>query len=366
MIERRKTRTVMKGEVPVGGDHPVSIQTMTKVDTSDVEKTVDEIRRLSAAGAQIVRVAVPGAKAAKAIKEIKPQVSVPIVADIHFSPALALKAIEAGADCIRINPGNIGKHVKAIKDICRRCKDRGISMRIGGNEGSIMDRKGIEVVEHDTDPVVKMVDEVLKNCEILESQGFRDIVVSVKSHDPLETIRAYTLIAGQCDYPLHLGVTHAGTIEQATIKTAVAFGALLSKGLGDTIRVSITGDPADEVSVGREILQCLGMRKRGMEVYACPSCGRADVDVIKLTAEVEEVVKGLNLDVRVAVMGCEVNGPGEAAQADIGIAAGRGWGYIMQKGRILEKVEADRLAAALRTHILRMRDEGLIVPSEEP
>jgi len=355
----------MKGNVPVGGDHPVSVQTMTKVDTADVETSVDEIRRLTAAGADIVRVSVPGAKAAKAIAEIKPQVTVPIVADIHFSPALALKAIEAGADCIRINPGNIGKHVDAIREISRRCKDKGVSMRVGGNEGSIMEREGIEVVEHDTDPVVKMVDEVLKNCEILEGEGFRDIVVSVKSHDPLETIRAYTLIAGQCDYPLHVGVTHAGTIEQATIKTATAFGALLSQGIGDTIRVSITGDPADEVRVGREILQCLGLKKRGMEVYACPSCGRADVDVMKLTAEVEEVVKGLALDVRVAVMGCEVNGPGEAAQADIGIAAGRGWGYIMQKGRILEKVKADDLAKALKTHILRMKDEGLIVASEE-
>ena len=363
MIERRKTRTVMKGNVPVGSEHPPTVQTMTKVDTADVEASVDEIRRLAAAGAEIVRVSVPGAKAAKAIAEIKPRVKVPIVADIHFSPALAFQAIEAGADCIRINPGNIGKHVEQVKEICRRCKDKGISMRVGGNEGSIMDRKGIEVVEHDTDPVEKMVREVLVNCERLEAEGFRDIVVSVKSHDPLETIRAYRLIAGQCDYPLHLGVTHAGTIEQATIKTAVAFGSLLMDGIGDTIRVSITGDPADEVRVGREILMCLGLRKRGLEVYACPSCGRADVDVLKLTREVEAIVKGLAIDVRVAVMGCEVNGPGEAAQADIGIAAGRGWGYIMSKGRILEKVESAHLAERLKHHIVRLKDEGVLAES---
>jgi (E)-4-hydroxy-3-methylbut-2-enyl-diphosphate synthase len=341
----------MKGKVPVGGDHPVSVQTMTKGDTADVEATVSEIRRLAAAGAEIVRVAVPGANAARAIAEIKPQVAVPIVADIHFSPALALLAIESGADCIRINPGNIGKHEEAIRDICRRCRDRGISMRVGGNEGSIMERKGIEVVEHDTDPVEKMVREVLKSCEILEGEDFRDIVLSVKSHDPLDTIRAYRTLAAQCDYPLHLGVTHAGTIEQATIKTSVALGSLLSDGIGDTIRVSITGDAADEVRVGREILMCLGLRRRGLEVYSCPSCGRADVDVLKLTAEVEAVVRGLDLDIRVAVMGCEVNGPGEAARADIGIAAGRGFGYIMRKGKILEKVETSRLAERLREHL---------------
>ncbi len=348
----------MKGSVPVGGDHPVSVQTMTKTDTADVPTTVDEIRRLSAAGAEIVRVSVPGANAARAIADIKRQVKVPIVADIHFSPALALLAIEAGADCIRINPGNIGRHVEAIREICRQCRDRGISMRVGGNEGSIMERRGIEVVEHDTDPVEKMVAEVLRSCEILEAEGFRDIVVSVKSHDPVETIRAYRTIAAQCDYPLHVGVTHAGTPEQATIKTAVALGSLLYDGIGDTVRVSITGDPADEVRVGREILMCLGLRKRGLEVYACPSCGRADVDVVKLTAEVEAIVKGLEVDVRVAVMGCEVNGPGEAARADIGIAAGRGWGYIMRRGKILEKAESSRLAERLRHHIEVLKAEG--------
>lgn len=366
MIERRKTRTVMKGDVPVGSDHPVSVQTMTKVDTADVEASVDEIRRLAAAGAEIVRVSVPGAKAARAIAEIKPQVKVPIVADIHFSPALAHLAIESGADCIRINPGNIGKNREAIQEIGRRCRDRGISMRVGGNEGSIMDRKGIEVVEHDTDPVEKMVDEVLVKCEVLEEVGFRDIVISVKSHAPLETIRAYRLVAGKCDYPLHLGVTHAGTKEQATIKSAVALGALLAEGIGDTLRVSITGDPADEIVVGREILMSLGLRKRGLEVYACPSCGRADVDVMKLTAEVEAVVKGLDVDVRVAVMGCEVNGPGEAAQADIGIAAGRGWGYIMRRGRILEKVASDDLASRLKHHIQRLKEAGELAAPAAP
>jgi (E)-4-hydroxy-3-methylbut-2-enyl-diphosphate synthase len=358
MIRRRKTRTVMKGDVPVGSDHPISVQTMTKVDTADVEASVDEIRRLSAAGAEIVRVSVPGKKAAQAIASIKPEVSVPIVADIHFSPALAFAAIESGADCIRINPGNIGKNREVIQEIGRRCRDKGISMRVGGNEGSIMDRKGIEVMELDTDPVEKMVTETLAKCEVLEDAGFRDIVISVKSHDPLETIRAYRSIAGQCDYPLHLGVTHAGTIKQATIKTAVAFGSLLGDGIGDTLRVSITGDPADEIEVGREILMSLGLRKRGLEVYACPSCGRADVDVIKLTAEVEEMVNGLDVDVRVAVMGCEVNGPGEAAQADIGIAAGRGWGYIMRQGKILEKVESDQLAGRLREHIESLVEAG--------
>ncbi|MEN8151976.1 MAG: flavodoxin-dependent (E)-4-hydroxy-3-methylbut-2-enyl-diphosphate synthase [Planctomycetota bacterium] len=358
MITRRKTRTVMKGDVPVGSDHPISVQTMTKVDTADVEASVDEIRRLAAAGAEIVRVSVPGAKAAEAIAEIKPQVSVPIVADIHFSPALAHKAIDAGADCIRINPGNIGKNKEAVQEIGRRCRDRGVSMRVGGNEGSIMDRKGIEVMELDGDPVEKMVEETLVKCEVLEDAGFRDIVISVKSHDPLETIRAYRLIGSQCDYPLHLGVTHAGTFRQATVKTATAFGALLVDGIGDTIRVSITGDPADEIEVGREILMSLGLRKRGLEVYACPSCGRADVDVFKLTNEVEEMVAGLSVDVRVAVMGCEVNGPGEAAQADIGIAAGRGWGYIMRRGKILEKVESAHLAERLKHHIERLTADG--------
>ncbi len=346
----------MKGNVPVGGDHPVTVQTMTRGDTADVEASVAEIRALAAAGAEIVRVAVPGARAARAIAAIKPEIPVPLVADIHFSPALAFLAIEAGADCIRINPGNIGKHREAVREICRRCRDRGISMRVGGNEGSVMERRGIEVVELDGDPVEKMVGEVLESLAILEEEGFRDIVVSVKSHDPLDTIRAYRLVAAQCDYPLHLGVTHAGAGEPAVIKSATALGALLAEGIGDTIRVSLTGDAAGEIRAGREILRSLGLRPRRLEVYACPSCGRADVDVARLAAEVEEMVRdlaeGRELSLRVAVMGCEVNGPGEAARADVGIAAGRGWGYIMRGGRVLEKVEAGRLVERLRRHIL--------------
>ena len=350
---RRKAREVAiggksrkRGTVVIGGDHPVAIQSMTLAATDPVEPCFDEIVKLRAAGADLVRVAVPNRRDAQALHELLAMVDCPIVADIHFDPGLAILAMEAGVDKIRINPGNIRDRAQ-LKRIVTMARETGTAIRIGGNSGSIKPREGIEVPENDLSGPDLIVKEVHEYVEMFESWGHRGLVVSLKTQDPLTTIDVNRRFAGTSDVPIHLGVTHAGTKDIAVAKSAVALGTLLVEGIGDTIRVSITGDTVDEVRAAKSILESSGRRKRVLDVYACPSCGRADVDVVALTKAVEARVAEIGKPVRVAVMGCAVNGPGEAEEADFGVAGGRGFGYIMKKGRILKKVPEGEIVDAL-------------------
>lgn len=350
---RRKAREVAiggkakkRGTVVIGGDHPVAIQSMTLAATDPVQPCFDEIVKLRAGGADLVRVAVPNKRDAKALKELLDLVDCPIVADIHFDAGLALLAMEAGVDKIRVNPGNIRDRAQ-LERIVRTARATGTAIRIGGNSGSIKPREGIEVPENDLSGPDLIVTEVCDYVEMFESWGHRDLVVSLKTQDPLTTVDVNRRFAARSDVPIHLGVTHAGTKETAVVKSAVGLGVLLVEGIGDTIRVSITGDTVDEVAAAKAILESCGRRKRVLDIYACPSCGRADVDVVALTRLVEARAKEIGRPVRVAVMGCAVNGPGEAEEADFGVAGGRGFGYIMKKGRILKKVPEGEIVQAL-------------------
>jgi (E)-4-hydroxy-3-methylbut-2-enyl-diphosphate synthase len=350
LAPRRRTREVRIGNLVVGGGHPVRVQTMTKGDTGDIETTFDEIVGLEAAGCEMVRVSVPTMREAKALGEIKRRIKIPLVADIHFSAPLALEAIAQGVDKVRINPGNIGTRAE-VEGVVRAAKNRGIALRIGVNSGSIRERKALEVKPSDDDMVDLCVREALFHTEILESLGFYDTLISIKAHTVPLTVAANRKLAAACDYPIHLGVTHAGTSEPAIIKSAAAFGILLAQGIGDTIRVSITGDNRQEVRVGHVLLQSMGLREPVFDVYACPSCGRAEVDLIGLTKKVEEATKGLTYPCRVAVMGCIVNGPGEAAEADVSVSAGKGAGFIYRGSKMIRKVKEDEIVAALRAEI---------------
>ncbi len=347
---RRKTRTVRVGDIALGSEHPVRVQTMTKGDTADVYKTFDEIVGLEATGAELVRVSVPSMKQAQALGEIKRRIKIPLVADIHFSAPLALEAIAQGVDKVRINPGNIGRPDE-VERVVRAAKQKGVAMRIGVNSGSIRPRHGLSVSDQADDLVELSVREALRHVEILEAQGFYDTVISIKSHTIELTVEANRRLASLCDYPLHLGVTHAGSILPATVKSTAAMTLLLTEGIGDTIRLSITGDNRDEVKIGHMLLEHLGLRQKGFDVYACPSCGRAEVDLIGLNAAVEEATKDLEYPCRVAVMGCIVNGPGEAADADVSISAGRGFGFIYRGKQMMRKVEEKHLVAELRKEI---------------
>ncbi len=347
---RRTTRSVRVGHLELGSAHPIRVQTMTKGDTADVHKTFDEIIGLEATGCELVRLSVPSMKQAQALGEIKRRVTIPVVADIHFSAPLALEAIAQGVDKVRINPGNIGRRDE-VERVVRAARDRGVAMRIGVNSGSIRERKGLSVVDDDEDIVDLCVREALHHVEILESLDFHDTVISIKAHTIELTVEANRRLAAVCDYPLHLGVTHAGSLLPATIKSSAALGILLTEGIGDTIRISITGDNRDEVKVGHMLLQQLGLRQPTFDVYACPSCGRAEVDLIGLTKLVEEATKGLTYPCRVAVMGCIVNGPGEAAEADVSISAGRGFGFIYRGSRMIRKVDEADLVVELRREI---------------
>jgi len=331
---RRKSKIITVGDVPVGGNNPIVVQSMTTTDTRNVDATAEQIKKLAQAGCELVRVAVPDEEAAGAISRIKKRVSIPIIADVHFDYRLAVKSVEAGADGLRINPGNIGgkEKVRRVVDVCREKK---IPIRIGVNAGSL-DKKILK--KYGGVCAQAMVESALENIKILEDMNFEEVKVSLKSSSVMLTVDAYRMIAQEVEYPLHIGITEAGTKDRALIKSALGIGILLNEGIGDTVRVSLTSDPVNEVWAAYEILRNLGLRKRGVELISCPTCGRCEIDLIKLAEEVERQVRFLDKPLRIAVMGCVVNGPGEAKEADIGIAGGKGFGLLFKNGKIIGKI----------------------------
>ena len=344
---RDHTRVIQIGNKKIGGGNPVLIQSMTNTKTEDVEATVAQILALEKAGCEIIRCAVPTMEAAKALTEIKKQIHIPLVADIHFDYRLAIAAIEHGADKIRINPGNIGD-VSRVK-VVDKAKEYGIPIRVGVNSGSLEK----ELVEKYGGVTAEgIVESALDKVHLIEDMGYENLVVSIKSSDVLMCVKAHELIAKQCDYPLHIGITESGTLLSGNIKSSVGLGIMLYQGLGDTIRVSLTGDPLEEIKSAKLILKTLGLRKGGIEVVSCPTCGRTKIDLIGLANQVENMVADIPLDLKVAVMGCVVNGPGEAKEADIGIAGGIGEGLLIKKGQIIRKVKEEELLEALRQELL--------------
>ncbi|HHW67394.1 flavodoxin-dependent (E)-4-hydroxy-3-methylbut-2-enyl-diphosphate synthase [Defluviitalea raffinosedens] len=347
---RRPTRTVAIGDIFIGGKHPIAIQSMCNTDTRNVVETVKQIHSLEKVGCEIIRVAVPDMEAAHAIREIKRQIHIPLVADIHFDYRLALTCIQNGIDKLRINPGNIGGKEK-VKEVVKAAKERGVPIRIGVNAGSL--EKSLLKKYGGVTPEA-LVESAQNHIYILEELDFHDIVVSIKASNVLLSLRAYEEFSKKMDYPLHVGITEAGTIRSGTIKSAVGIGAILSRGIGDTIRVSLTGDPLEEVRCAKEILKALGLRSFGVEFISCPTCGRTEIDLISLANEVEKRCMDMNKNIKIAVMGCVVNGPGEAREADIGIAGGKGVGLIFKKGEIIKKVPEDQLLEALLQEIDRL------------
>jgi (E)-4-hydroxy-3-methylbut-2-enyl-diphosphate synthase len=354
LAPRRKSRQIMVGNVPVGGDAPVSVQSMTTTKTHDVNATLQQIAELTASGCQIVRVACPKTIDAAALPEIARHSQIPVIADIHFQPAYIFAAIDAGCAAVRVNPGNIKEFDGRVGEVAKAAKSAGIPIRIGVNAGSL-DPKILHKYGKATPEA--LVESALWECSLFEEHDFRDIKISVKHNDPVIMVQAYRLLAEQCDYPLHLGVTEAGPAFQGTIKSAVAFGALLSEGIGDTIRVSLSAPPVEEVKVGTQILESLGLRQRGLEIVSCPSCGRAQVDVYTLADKVSAGLEGLDVPLRVAVMGCVVNGPGEAREADLGVASGNGKGQIFVRGEVVETVPEDRIVETLVMRAMAMAEE---------
>lgn len=346
-MDRKLTRKVKVGKVYVGGDAPVTIQSMTNTDTRDVEATLKQIRELYNAGCEIIRCTVPDMEAAEAIKEIVKQSPIPVVADIHFDYRLALKVVENGISAVRINPGNIGS-IERVRMVAEACKAKNIPIRIGVNSGSLEK----EILERDGKPTAKgLVESALAHVKILEAVNFHDIVISIKSSDVKMMIDAYRLMSEKVDYPLHLGVTESGTPFRGTIKSSIGIGTLLAEGIGDTIRVSLTSDPIEEIKVAKEMLKALGLREGGLEFVSCPTCGRTQIKLIEIANEVERRLEGINKDIKVAVMGCIVNGPGEAREADIGIAGGKGEGIIFKKGKIIKKCKEEDLIEELMKEI---------------
>ena len=347
-MHRRHTKTVRIGNCVIGGGNPVLIQSMTNTRTEDVAATVGQIHRLEAAGCEIIRCTVPNQEAARAIREIKKQIRIPLVADIHFDYKMALAAMESGADKIRINPGNIGNrdNVKAVVDMAR---EREIPIRVGVNSGSL-EKELLDKYQGVT--AEGIVESALDKVRMIEEMGYDNLVISIKSSDVLMCIRAHELLAQQTQYPLHVGITEAGGIVSGNIKSALGLGVILYQGIGDTIRVSLTGAPEEEVRSAKLILRTLGLRRGGIEVVSCPTCGRTKIDLIGLAAQVEEMVADIPLDLKVAVMGCAVNGPGEAREADIGIAGGDGEGLLIKKGEIIRKVPEHMLLQTLREELL--------------
>ena len=341
MIKRRKSRLVSVGTVDVGADAPVSIQSMAKTHTNDIVSTVNQIHELETLKCQIIRVAVPDISAVKCLSEIKKRIHIPLVADIHFGHNLAIEAIKQGVDKIRINPGNMKKREK-LEEIVRLAKNKGIPIRIGVNSGSIRDNN------EDTDLVELMVDTTLRYCEHFESLGFKNIIISLKASDVQRTMQAYRSIAEQCDYPLHLGVTAAGSPDDAVIKSAIGIGGLLSEGIGDTLRVSYTGSPHQEVTAGYKILEAIGLAKSTTaEIISCPTCGRCEIDLVKIVEEVKRRLPTKKKSIQIAVMGCVVNGPGEAMEADIGIAGGNGFGFLFRRGKKIRKIPESEMVSTL-------------------
>ena len=347
-MHRNNTKTIRIGDRVIGGGNPILIQSMTNTKTEDVVGTVNQINRLAKAGCDIIRCAVPTMDAAKALKEIKKQIDIPLVADIHFDYRLAVAAIENGADKIRINPGNIGGDEK-LRAVVNAVRERNIPIRVGVNSGSlekdILARYGHVTAEG-------LVESALRNVKRIEDMGYDNLVISIKSSDAMMCIRAYELIAQKTLYPLHVGITEAGTVNAGNIKSALGLGIMLYQGIGDTIRVSLTGDPIEEVKSAKIILKTLGLRGGGIDVISCPTCGRTQIDLIKLVGEVEEMVEEFDLDIKVAVMGCVVNGPGESREADIGIAGGNGVGILIRKGEIVKRLPESELLEALRQELV--------------
>ncbi|MDQ1293127.1 MAG: (E)-4-hydroxy-3-methylbut-2-enyl-diphosphate synthase [Actinomycetota bacterium] len=353
LAPRRRSRRIRVGRVLVGGDAPVSVQSMTTTPTSDVDATLQQIAELTSAGCDIVRVAVPSQDDADALSEITSRSQIPVIADIHFQPRYVFAAIDAGCAAVRVNPGNIRRFDDQIKQIARAATDAGISLRIGVNAGSL-DRRLLEKFGSPT--AQALVESAVWEASLFEEHGFHDFKISVKHNDPVVMVRAYEELAQRGDWPLHLGVTEAGPTLQGTVKSAVAFGALLSRGIGDTIRVSLSAPPVEEVKVGVQILQSLNLRPRRLEIISCPSCGRAQVDVYRLAEEVTEGLQDLKVPLRVAVMGCIVNGPGEAREADLGVASGNGKGQIFVRGEIVMTVPEEEIVETLLREAHRLAE----------
>ena len=349
---REETKVIDIGGVKIGGKYPIAIQSMTNTKTEDVQATVEQILKLEAAGCEIIRCTVPTMEAAEALREIKKQIHIPLVADIHFDYRLAIAAIENGADKIRINPGNIGSEdrVKAVVD---KAKEYGVPIRVGVNSGSLekplLEKYGGVTAE-------AIVESALDKVHMIENMGYDNLVVSIKSSDVLMCIRAHELIAKECPYPLHVGITESGTVYSGNVKSSVGLGIILHEGIGNTIRVSLTGDPVEEIRTAKLILKTLGLRKGGIEVVSCPTCGRTKIDLIGLANEVEKMAADIPLDIKVAVMGCVVNGPGEAREADIGIAGGIGEGLLIKKGEVIRKVKEEELLDTLRQELLNWKE----------
>ncbi|MET7740768.1 flavodoxin-dependent (E)-4-hydroxy-3-methylbut-2-enyl-diphosphate synthase [Streptomyces sp. NPDC005385] len=365
LAERRKSRQIQVGTVAVGGDAPVSVQSMTTTRTSDIGATLQQIAELTASGCQIVRVACPTQDDADALATIAKKSQLPVIADIHFQPKYVFAAINAGCAAVRVNPGNIKQFDDQVKEIARAAKDTGTPIRIGVNAGSL-DKRLLQKYGKATPEA--LVESALWEASLFEEHDFRDIKISVKHNDPVVMVNAYRQLAAACDYPLHLGVTEAGPAFQGTIKSAVAFGALLSEGIGDTIRVSLSAPPVEEVKVGLQILESLNLKQRGLEIVSCPSCGRAQVDVYKLAEEVTAGLTGMEVPLRVAVMGCVVNGPGEAREADLGVASGNGKGQIFVKGEVIKTVPESKIVETLIEEAMKLAEqmEAEGVASGEP
>lgn len=351
-MTRELTKVVQIGNVKIGGGNPIAIQSMTNTKTEDVDATVAQIHALEKAGCEIIRCAVPTIEAAEALGKIKKQIHIPLVADIHFDYRLAIAAIENGADKIRINPGNIGdaSRVQAVVD---KAKEHGIPIRVGVNSGSL--EKNL-VEKYGGVTAEGLVESAMDKVHMIEEMGYDNLVVSIKSSDVLMCVKAHELIANQCKYPLHVGITESGTLLAGNIKSSIGLGLILHQGIGDTIRVSLTGDPTEEIKSAKLILKTLGLRKGGIEVVSCPTCGRTKIDLIGLANQVEQMVADIPLDIKVAVMGCVVNGPGEAKEADIGIAGGIGEGLLIKKGEIVKKVKEDELLETLRWELLHWNE----------
>lgn len=351
---RRTTRQLMVGDVGVGSDYPVSVQSMTTTKTHDVDATLQQIAQLTTAGCDIVRVACPRQEDADALAEIARHSQIPVIADIHFQPKYIFAAIDAGCAAVRVNPGNIKEFDGRVGEVAKAAGAAGVPIRIGVNAGSL-DKRFLRKYGKATPEA--LVESALWEASLFEEHGFGDLKISVKHNDPVVMVAAYQQLAQRCDYPLHLGVTEAGPAFQGTIKSAVAFGALLSRGIGDTIRVSLSAPPVEEVKVGNQILESLNLRPRGLEIVSCPSCGRAQVDVYKLANEVTAGLEGLNVPLRVAVMGCVVNGPGEAREADLGVASGNGKGQIFVRGEVIKTVPEAQIVETLIEEALRLAAE---------
>jgi (E)-4-hydroxy-3-methylbut-2-enyl-diphosphate synthase len=346
MYERKKTRVVTVGDIKIGGDNPITVQSMTTSDTRDVVSTVSQIKGLEEVGCDLVRVAVPDMEAAQKLGDIKKQINIPLICDIHFDYRLALESIKQGVDGVRINPGNIGD-IDRVKMVVEKCRERNLKIRIGVNGGSLEK----ELLEKYGNTPQAIVESALNHVKILEDLDFGNTVISLKSSDVFKTVEAYELISKKVDYPLHVGITESGSVKRGTIKSSIGIGNLLMKGIGDTLRVSLTGDPREEIFVGKEILRSLDLLNDRIKIVSCPTCGRCNINLINIVNEVEEKIGKLDKNLTVAIMGCAVNGPGEAREADIGIAGGTGEGLLFKKGEIVKKIKGDKLVEQLMEEI---------------